>query len=260
MRVSSVQEKMWWPIALPRGLLGAFLEVPGPAWLCAAQGPGGHGRGMCQKQFLRGSDKFLVPTSFPHGGASGGWTTWSWPAVLAGWERAATVTVRGECGGYRKPFLSGWPVRVGPEGSGRKESPWPDSGCLEETEQACPDGWSPRPQLFGGGGSCPSDNQRLLEAYCLLCALALSPDLLATQGGWSPSPPPHGPGQLGGPQAQRRGREGLDVTRGSAPRQPGSALQPHNSCTPASFNAPARSPVPPAIPPARVHAAPSEGV
>lgn len=137
-------------------------------------------------------------------------------------------------------------------------------------------------QLFGGGGSCPSDNQDLLEAYYLLCALALSPDLLGTQGGWSPSPPSPGPGQLGGGGGgwhREGGERDWTLPGAQAPSQPGSALQPRNSCSPASFNAlgscwrsyrgpvegrlgrsQARSPVPLAIPPVRAYAAPSEGV
>lgn len=148
-------------------------------------------------------------------------------------------------------------------------------------EQACPAGWSPRPQLSGGGGSCPSDSQHLLEACCLLCALLLSLDLLETEGRWSPSPPSHGQGQPGvggrGPLAERGTGRYRRLSSKSAWLCPATMrllhcclLQRHGRLLAVLRRGPsgegrpsrsqARSPVPLAIPPAGAHAAPSEGL
>lgn len=70
-RASRVRELTWWLTPIPWGLLGALLEVPGPAW-SAEHRVWAARDGGCQKQFLGGSDKCLMPTSFPQGGASGG--------------------------------------------------------------------------------------------------------------------------------------------------------------------------------------------
>nr|XP_023510812.1 uncharacterized protein LOC111776164 [Equus caballus] len=141
----------------------------------------------------------------------------------------------------QKPLLSGWPGRVGPTACGGKGSPVQNlDGAWEKSRQMGPAGVRPQPvsaTALWQWGYCLSDSQHLWDVSCPLCALALSESRLpGDSGSAEPWPIFSGSWPARGQPAWRRWRLGLVVTRGSGTGQPGSALQPPNSWTLASFS------------------------